>query len=448
MKKIKSQNGSLIKLVTILFIVIAIFTSFLTPISFSANASTQSQNVTPRGRVGDEVSVSTVLEYGQRNFLNYYFSNLYDNLGDNPANYCVFVALSMQLAFYDTWWNDDILSNDIPEKISQNYICYDDMLDNSPGIYSDMPEDAYYLYNDCDIVYSLSCNNPGNYSSDVPYGRIPIVLEEGLRHVGLYDYFELEFLHNPYEPTALEFIQDKINQNIPVFATANEHSFVVYAYDYETNEYFLHNGYKEGVAYEEGNSNYARLRVLPDDAPFVNLFTIVPNENLPHVCSNNYYYEDPVTGEITYHCPCELEEHPAHLQTHTHTVRYTAEGHYIECSANGDINFEPHTLTYDNVTQSGHSCSCECGYSAENVEHEFNFGYYDAYTHSRDCICGYYDFVEHDVTNCYELNGGWHCMECICTEGENEPHYYSFEWVEIDGVWYEICSRCGYVNGT
>ena len=65
-----------------------------------------------------EVSESYVYENAEQNFMTYYFTNLRNNLGHNPANYCVFVALAMQFSYYDTWWNDDIIPENYESCVS------------------------------------------------------------------------------------------------------------------------------------------------------------------------------------------------------------------------------------------------------------------------------------------------------------------------------------------
>lgn len=54
--------------------------------------------------------------YSKNNFLEYYFYNLTQNLGDNISNACFFVGITMILSYFDTYYNDNI----IPELYDMN----------------------------------------------------------------------------------------------------------------------------------------------------------------------------------------------------------------------------------------------------------------------------------------------------------------------------------------
>ena len=74
--------------------------------------------------------------------------------------------------------------------------------------------------------------------------------------------------------------------------------------------------------------------------------------SLPHVCSDNYYYTN-TDGSVTAHCPCELEDHPAHSDRYTHSLApLNGSQHSILCSGNGNIGTEDHTFQTVSFTDS------------------------------------------------------------------------------------------------
>ena len=400
-----------------------------TPAGSGAEDAFYGESITEYG--GEELLNEIMTE----NFLSYYFINLNCNIPDNPDNLCSYVATGMALAFYDSWWNDDLISDkDVikTELIEENAINFFINVE-SPG--------ARY-----DYVYKLKGNLPGNEEAFY-------VVEGILENVGLSSWFQIDTIAEG----EVQFTIDMIDAGHPVIldvkpgGTGQGHVTIAFAYDYDEEGnalIYLHDGYP-------GTPN-ARITVFEEDDEYMihSASAIIPNENNPHICSDNYYYTN-ADGSVTYHCPCELEEHPAHAQKYPHT--YTAQGaaHAVVCPANGTVATEAHdfatVLSFDGAA---HTKACACG-STVIEEHTLSYaGSFSDWqadplhsTHTVSCPCGFSEERPHEI-QANSWNGGWHCVCCPCFGEENEPHYPYYEEVYIGGRWYTQCMICGYIDET
>ena len=88
---------------------------------------------------GDEIFIysegigefeNTDVMYLNNNFSTKYFYNLNNYCGNNSKGSCGYVALSMILSFYDTYWDDRV----IPENYDQNANFQTVASFESPGI--------------------------------------------------------------------------------------------------------------------------------------------------------------------------------------------------------------------------------------------------------------------------------------------------------------------------
>lgn len=233
---------------------------------------------------------------------------------------------------------------------------------------------------------------------------------------------------------------------------------VVFDYEYDEDGSIVliaHNGYKLG------DPENCRLFQISPDAPIRCMEEVIPHssavgeENLMrnHKCSNNHYYEAP-DGQVIYHCPCEMEDHPAHSEKYIHIVQNKNGVHTLACYRMGgdgkpDLNQlnrilsqDEHDLHYKSYDENSHTVYCDCGFE-ETLSHAITFLYMDEASHLVSCNCGFSYMADHELT--YEcLNGGWHCVTCICFGTENEPHYPHYETVLLDGKLVAICTACGY----
>ena len=254
----------------------------------------------------------------------------------------------------------------------------------------------------------------------------------------------------------IQYAVDHINDGHPVIIDIKQggigqgHVAVAFGYDYDEDGdvlLFLHNGYLDS------DGKNSRFIVLEEsDEPLIySAAALIPND-LPHVCSDNYYYTN-TDGSVTAHCPCELEDHPAHSDRYTHSLApLNGSQHSILCSGNGNIGTEDHTFQTVSFTDSAHTLSCACGYTAAEKHSLTYSGNFNDWiddpiqsTHTVACACGYVDERPHELT-AQSLNGGWHSVTCPCFGTENEPHLAHFVDVYIDGHLYKQCTVCGYLE--
>ena len=366
-------------------------------------------------------------------FLNYYFTNLIKNFGENPENYCNFVATGMVLAFYDAWWNDTLIS-DLDELNvelqAQNAISYFDVDLQSPGVRGE-------------YVYKLN-------DKAIPNKEAIFIMDEALENVGLLN----KFFYEPITNEEVQYTIEQIDAGRPVILDIKRngigqgHVTVAFGYNYDENGevlLYLHDGYSGDPG--------TRITVFKaaDEYLIHSATALIPND-LPHVCSDNYYYTN-TDGSVTAHCPCELEDHPAHSDRYTHSLApLNGSQHSILCSGNGNIGTEDHTFQTVSFTDSAHTLSCACGYTAAEKHSLTYSGNFNDWiddpiqsTHTVACACGYVDERPHELT-AQSLNGGWHSVTCPCFGTENEPPLAHFVDVYIDGHLYKQCTVCGYLE--
>lgn len=375
-------------------------------------------------------------------FMPNYFELLTQNLGDNPKNICFFVALTMLISYYDTWYNDDI----IPENYDATGELFADtiytngtynVLDEigSPGIHSELPDNVY------DIQVSLL--------SQTDY--LIKILDDGVQHfweVGvqsyeansiifdildqneLTDYFTFSSKEQESQTEKRNFIRENIDKGIPVLVGDMHHAMV--ACDYMGNDIYCHNGYKDNNRY-----GYQRLVTLDENTTITYAMALELQENVEHVCSDNYAYTDQ-NGDVHTHCPCELAEHPAH--THTFTdFSLSDDGHSGTCTDCGNVIFQPHIWSYTHTGASHTRCCTVCDRSVTE-SHDFAYSYLNSFYHEAYCCCGYAAEEQHTAYYIC-LSEVYHRAICNCASAL-ESHHIVTVW--FDGQYYQVCQECGH----
>ena len=98
----------------------------LVPFTFGSNDTlvaynrSNSENILAYAHIGEEDTNQLFDELADKdatpifldnNYSSYYFKNLYTNFGNNKYGTCSYVSLGMLLSFYDSYW-DDVEVND------------------------------------------------------------------------------------------------------------------------------------------------------------------------------------------------------------------------------------------------------------------------------------------------------------------------------------------------
>ena len=309
--------------------------------------------------------------YGN-NFLQHYFYNLRSNFGRNELGTCGYIAAGMLLAYFDTYWDDEI----VPERYEtlSNISSLDDYDYNSPGAgeiphtisncgYSGTSQTELFnhILNDhkSDVLHGalLDCMlrtynqlnfqvaPDGNlyYVSIDPY-QAEIIVNEFLdlysssstiyTSVSYEDLlFETDDTHiNEVSANARERIVSSVTRNIPVAvylgSTADyfdRHVAIAYDYDPINDMLYFHNGWQGRDYYisevslglkSSGNSGATR-----------------------------YYY-----GDLTFFL----------LDEHVHSYNFILDSGVSVCSC--QLSDHQHVLSYELYSGLQHKITCHCSY--------------------------------------------------------------------------------------
>jgi len=214
------------------------------------------------------------------NYSTYYFSNLRRNFSNNSYGSCGFVSIGMLLSFYDTYWNDNIISNnyDVCSTFTDNIqvgadFCLIPTNTESPGI-SFEPSN---LFSGCtyDKYLNIAEENKEKYFQFELYELAKKCFDGsgfnieknglGLSHSEitellsyyLYDYmgFDRKILvksnSSSNQPNLKEEVVNKIKGGIPVILLVQNpnnlgvHSVIAYDYDSKEDEIYVHTGWRD-----------------------------------------------------------------------------------------------------------------------------------------------------------------------------------------------------------
>lgn len=360
-----------------------------------------------------------------------YFSNLTENLGDNPTDNCVSVACGMIASYYDTYFNDSIIPEiyDVPsECINYDFDYYH--TESSPGVFSQLPVDC--LYSDYTINYQKYNQYLANYN-DFVYEIIGVDISN--------DMFSPVYHYNTMGPLAgaivnrlnnissssfsfdvgygndLDDCKEAIDNGYPVFVRilngSIDHAVVAFAYDENDNLYY-HMGYKL-------NNNYGMVMI--DNMYQHWAFVVSPADGYSHVCSNNYYSVN--DGVITYYCPCMLNG--MSYPNHNHNIVHS-HGYYFD----EDDELINTSLHYESCSSCNLSKTYDCGITSiagGNDNHAIEYG------------CGAIQIESHHVVDFECMGTDIHLLYCICGSLYSEHHDFCIP-VLINGYIEYVCI-CG-----
>ncbi len=411
--------------------------------------------------------------YQTQFYATYYFSNLTTNYGDNYIGSCSYVSLAMLLSYYDSYWNDYILSDDENGDIydAPAFFSTTDSLDSisSPGILNDghlcigklnlintgKTDDEKQNNLTYTQYFEVVEDNSSNYFhlKLIELGRVSKICElyeffnvnpYGLGQNGrkklinhyLYDYKNFEKEHIYYECVTTnveDYIIINVSHGIPVliavaYADGGGHALIVYDYDQSTGKLYGHMGWGSNLTHIDLSSmGYLYIK----NAATIKITT-------GHNCSNNYVDSSGIT-----HCSCYFPCHPEH--EHKYEASAGAENmfHVYKCGCVAE-NDTPvlHRFETVIVDNDQHKDVCiDCGYESEAVAHNFEYTTNNDETHTKSCLdCG---FSTTDVHNYTTYN---HCYE-KCTDCENVrrvvEHNYTYDYVSKNNLEHYGYCICG-----
>ena len=381
--------------------------------------------------------------------LEHYFSKLGGNVPDNVQGSCGYVALSMLLSYYDTYWNDRFVAdkyetttaykanlssvgapalkteNEIWNNIEDAY--YNDTSDDTEEklseedfimeYYGDFVEDNRdkgYLHLD---LLGMGID-AGYYDLFLPFGCYMLLPTQMAALLDLYfdGIFGEYRYYDPLNRNAatgenppisikllstlevgtnrddvIEKMEELLENNIPAIYTGVDYkngdleAHHMIAYD------TVKNTDNEVVDYQFHLGHTSETYEKYSETRFTAFASImwieIDTDQLPHICCDKY------TTVFGYNvCSCDVYElqHPCH----THKALYDAEMCPLapidkRCICGAYVN-SPHTYMaeYNNLE---HWEECACGAFKNKSAHDFGpYLSYSASLHKKTCDCGYY----------------------------------------------------------
>ena len=405
----------------------------------------------------------------------------------NTDGSCGYVAMSMLLSYYDTYWNYRF----VPENLEWDEGRYDPELEMIIRTFNAESENntfntkktANNQYSFTDFVNEYNGTYLQPYLINMDRYENPLLLIPGLFAVlddtmvsslRRYLYDERNFNENEVivhimreTETSDTALYNKMKEQIalgnPViyygsksvneiditsaadWAKVGGHYMI--AYDVCTNNGIEDIKLNLGWNMPEGNTN-----VMLSDCEYTNFNSIIWLEInktvLGHEHDTNYYNVD----SEEYICSCQIySTHSAHNFNHisvdSNDGCYNSTHHWnnaCHCGEPGpDSIISLHNLTYSYHTSLQHYEICsECGYTAE-ANHEYTIPYSSTNTsHSLKCACGATTTEAHYAYRFGPLDNSLHTVYCKCGKEWTEPHVVESGSYTGNNK-YALCLACG-----
>ena len=410
----------------------------------------------------------------------YYFSQLKENFGYNHKGTCSYVAVAMLLSYYDTYWDDSIIeqnidgvTNEVWDVVENEFDITKPLKDNeqSPGIRSEMDDVLYLKYmkglssteklSDSDYDnFVLSNSNTYFHLELVRLGTQVLGMEYGIypRHiVDLLDHYL--YTYKGYDSSQVtinyknwadlqdnkrDYIIEKVKNGIPVIVSGGNisldpwgHTYIIYDYDEANDELYCHMGWIEDPDPDVFHE-YTHVKFSTIGGTLIG-GAITLEFNTPHSHSNNY-----VDSEGNTYCSCYF---PILRDIHRHEYEACAGAenmfHVYKCGCVAE-NDTPvlHRFETVIVDNDQHKDVCiDCGYEREVVMHDFQYTTNNDNTHTLSCLdCGFMISEEHDYVthnHCYEK-----CADCGNVRQVVE-HDYTDRYVSKDNLYHYAYCICG-----
>lgn len=307
-----------------------------------------------------------------------YFNNLTNNFGINKVGSCGYIAIGMYLSYLDTYWDDDIISEnyDYITLLSNNAITTST---ESPGIYretSTLPSgvinattyaqiiEQYYTYYFHYYLLHLGYLQFGYYNFENTY--FPAGLTDG-EIVSLIEYYmgERGYSLSDYSCSSIKsdqrsYVINKVTQGIPVLACLSSsngsyaHSVIIYDYDANNDELYAHFGWDD-----------IHTHIALSTTPYTMITAAITIElNTTHNCSNNYKY---INGYNNYneYCSCYFNIHSQHSHnTYYNYIPFNEIYHKKVCVCGNSV-FQPHVVDSSTIQPGNLYATCIlCGGNA------------------------------------------------------------------------------------
>lgn len=381
---------------------------------------------------------------------------------------CAFVAMSMILAYYDSYWNDRI----VPEN-----------LDWEQGRYNSAIDELDYTFNTDNEKNAWDGRNVGKnafidahkneylqcYLLDM-CNNLPIIDELGVFAYQTQDILEyylyedqnfdeseikVKFYraHNDAEKEIMiNTAQNLIENGHPVIfsglaldfngkevdgddAIVGGHSMIGYDYTLSNGKYDI----KLNLCWNGSERQYIRS----SDFQYINsiIWLEITEENLPHECTDAYY--DEAIDDNVCSCYVYYNTHPEHQSHNYQYNEYNTSHHWERCYCGEQNALYDHNLRYYQSSGTSHLERCiECSYQA-TVSHNYVNYINNVSTHGAVCACGYVNEEEHYRHSFEQYDKTNHKVYCAC------GHYIGTEnHTMVTSGRYATCTDCGVVVDT
>ncbi len=428
--------------------------------------------------------------YQDEYFASYYFKGLENNFGYNTHGSCGYVATAMMLSYYDTYLDDNIISEQYDkEGFVNSSLDLSNTNNESPGIerevnslcptnsgvskLKDLDSEHYWkvVENHWRIYFHLYLIKLAEEEFNMYHDTLG-VLEEGgiqvpidsdnpcasamLHQKSLMEYYLYNVKNYTPSDVSIEYANtdvrnfaiNKIKNGQPVMLLLGGLSgfhFVV-AYDLDDKEtannsdddIYAHYGWKT-VQDIDGNIKDAMHLNIDTDEFDLLVSAMAINFNVEH--SHAYNYKDSLGN--TY-CSCYFPVHPEHVCSYTDHNDFST--YQCGCSANG-VGSTYHILNHTNLGDSGHTVECDfCGY-VSNEGHSLQYSSNSSdLTHIASCTkCDYTTTTSHNY-RCYGTMGTFHSEACIDC-GYAHMGLANVPYTSVDANSHsKTCPDCGYTK--
>ncbi len=420
-----------------------------------------------------------------------YFSELKDNIPLNAIGSCGYVAMSIMLAYYDTYWNDRFVGSQYEgnlvydsDSIGSGYITIKTENELVKQLYSQyrelggtLSEKDFYEENYPDIVeqhqgegylhldlIGMGIENgyyDGIFSKDEYSASIvetAMILDAYFDDIfGEYIYYDplnLNSVSGNYPPISIEVLksssiansQDSVVQKmyellddgIPVMYRGSDsdgsgHRMIAYDVVKDDNgniiDCEMHTGWVGDFETTLNTTKY--------NSNIAILWLEIDTTRIPHSCSNNYLLENGNTV-----CSCDLygDLHPEHV--------HKAENGYAMCPAAdrtstcicGEKVVGPHDYSYLNYSSIQHWYECDCGAKTEIESHNNTYTSFTNTTHAGYCECGYSFSGQSHILEYQNVSDLYH--KCVCACGYSKTASHTTKAINNR---YSECTVCGAV---
>ncbi len=416
------------------------------------------------------------------------------NNADSPPSYntCAYVAMSMLLTYYDSYWREDFV---VP--VNGNNMDWDRGRYNSNTDTLERTFNANTEYNEWAIWYNnnyISGNDDANASiyrtfsintqntffesylinlgrtwgysdgSTTFYFMWPSQIKDFLSNylygvrgfsqnnitvhmlseleVGdsvLFSTMEEQITNgNPVIYCGGRFAEQEQPTGEGIFQIAGAHAMI--AYDVvgsgDDKDILLHTGWTGAENITVNTTTYKYFNYI--------IWIEVNEEGFGHVCSDNYI--DIITGN--YVCSCQIyPSHPAHsIHTYHNFELINSETHGYKCQCGHTTNIQPHNLSYSYYTPTQHYKNCDdCIYfGPEN--HYYALQESSSSTgHNLICVCGDIISEAHYVDDYKSKNADVHYVYCECGYLIEEDYH---NMAPSGKVGFSVCRECGYLRSS